>query len=120
MEYILLFLFGWMVVCAPAIIVTLVANNRRRRETAELNDKITTLTRQVETLERRSHTQASPAPQATSTEHSAPALKISAEETKSAPPPAVVAMPVRETVVEPPPISVPTPPPPPVTAPPIA
>src|SRR5215831_10076725 len=122
MEYILLFVFGWMVVCAPAIIVTLVANNRRRRETAELNDRITTLTRQLETLERRSHAQASPAPQATSAEHSAPALKISPEETKAAPPPAVVAAPVREPVVEkpPPPISIPTPPPPPVAAPPIA
>ena len=58
MEYILLFLFGWMVVCLPAIIVTLVANNRRRRETAELNDKITNLTRQLETLERRSRAEA--------------------------------------------------------------
>ena len=54
MEYILLFLFAWMVVCLPAIIVTLVANNRRRREIAELNDKIANLTRQLETLERRS------------------------------------------------------------------
>src|ERR1043166_2818177 len=94
MEYILLFLFGWMVVCAPAIIVTLVANSRRRRETAELNDKITTLRRQVETLERRSHTQASPAPQARSAALSVPTLKISPEETRPAPPPAVIAAPV--------------------------
>src|ERR1043166_9452113 len=91
MEYILLFLFGWMVVCAPAIIVTLVANSRRRRETAELNDKITTLMRQVETLERRSHTQASPAPQARSAALSVPTLKISPEETRPAPPPADLA-----------------------------
>jgi hypothetical protein len=120
MEYILLFLFGWMVVCAPAIIVTLVANSRRRRETAELNDKITTLRRQVETLERRSHTQASPAPQARSAALSVPTLKISPEETRPAPPPAVIAAPVREPVVAPQPISVPPPPPPPVAAPPIA
>jgi hypothetical protein len=116
MEYILLFLFGWMVVCAPAIIVTLVANNRRRRETAELNDRITTLTRQIETLERRSHAQASLAAPST------PVVKISPEQTKPAPPPAVVAAPVREPVVQKPqpPISVPTPPPPPVAAPRIA
>ncbi|HEV8493555.1 MAG TPA: DUF2339 domain-containing protein, partial [Candidatus Angelobacter sp.] len=117
MEYILLFLLGWMVVCAPAIIVTLVSNHRRRRETAELNDRITTLTRQIETLERRSHVQASPAPQATSAAPSVPMLKISPEEARPAPPPAVVAAPVREPVVAPP-ISVPTPPPPPVAAPP--
>src|SRR5689334_1087295 len=126
MEYIPLFLFGWMVVCAPAIIITLVANNRRRRETAELSDRITDLTRQLETLERRSHAQAAQPPQALPSTPVVPPMKVSAEEARAAAPPLTVPAPVREPVVAEkpqPPISVPTPPPPPpktVVAPPIA
>ncbi|MBZ5508154.1 MAG: DUF2157 domain-containing protein [Acidobacteriia bacterium] len=123
MEYIPLFLFGWMVVCAPAIIITLVANNRRRRETAELNGRIADLTRQLENLERRSHAQAAQAPQAAPP---IPAIKITPQESRPAAPPAVAPAPMREPVIAEkpqPPISVPTPPPPPprtVVAPPIA
>jgi hypothetical protein len=82
MEYILLFFFGWMVVCSPAIIVTAVANSRRRRETAELNDKIASLTRQLDALERRIRVDAPhvPAPAV----HAVPAMKISEEETRAA------------------------------------
>jgi hypothetical protein len=126
MEYIPLFLFGWMVVCAPAIIITLVANNRRRRETAELNGRITDLTRQLENLERRSHAQAAQPAQAVPPAPSMPAMRISAEETRPTAQPAVMPPPaVREPVIgeKPAPAVVPTPPPPPprpVIVPPIA
>src|SRR5476649_164769 len=109
MEYILLFLFGWMVVCLPAIIVTVVANNRRRRETGELSDRITDLTRQLEVLERRSRTEASHEPQASPLAPAGvPAVRISPEETRAA-------APVREPVISErpaPTVSVPTLPPP--------
>jgi predicted component of type VI protein secretion system len=122
MEYMPLFFLAWMVVSLPAIIVTLVANNRRRREAADLNDRIDTLTRQLEVLERRSaetvHTQP-----ATRSVPAIPAMKISAEEARAA---ALTATaPVREPVVverPAPTVSVPPPPPPPpaVVSPPIA
>lgn len=125
MEYILLFLFGWMVVCAPAIIVTLVANNRRRRETAELNGRVTDLARQLENLERRSRAQAAQSSQTVPSAPAVPAMRVSAEETRPAVPAVAVPPAVREPVVvekPQPPISVPTPPPPPriVVSPPIA
>jgi hypothetical protein len=82
MEYIPLFFFAWLLVCLPAIIVTLVANGRRRRETAKLNDKIVQLTRQLESLERRGH--APTVPQAAVAPVASPAMKISAEETRAA------------------------------------
>ncbi len=127
MEYIPLFLFGWMVVCAPAIIITLVANNRRRRETAELNGRIADLTRQLENLERRSHVQAAQPAQAVPPAPSVAAMRISAEETRPTAQPAVMPPPaVREPVIAEkpaPPAVVPIPPPPPprpVIVPPIA
>ena len=84
MEYVLLFFFGWMVVCLPAIIVTAVANGRRRRETAELNDKITSLTRQFEALERRIRVDAAHVAEATPAVGVVPAMKISEQETRAA------------------------------------
>jgi hypothetical protein len=112
MEYVLLFFFAWAVVCLPAIVFTAVANSRRRSETAELNQRITTLTRQLENLERRTHAegppaQAMPAPSVTAP---APAMRISAEETRTstvAPP-----VPVRELVRFDKPATTAVPPPP--------
>jgi hypothetical protein len=125
MEYILLFLFGWMVVCLPAIIVTLVANGHRRREIAELNDKIANLTRQLETLERRSRTEATQVPQAAPPVPAAvPVMKVSTEETRAAAPPASMPpAPVREPAIPEKPaptVSAPPPSPSPAVAPPIA
>src|SRR5215471_19803159 len=83
MEYIPLFFFGWLLLCLPALIVTAVTNSRRRRETAELNDKVTALTRQLENLERRSRADAGHVqPAAASAPMAAPAVKISVEETR--------------------------------------
>jgi hypothetical protein len=119
MEYILLFLLGWMVVCLPAIVVTAVANNRRRRETSELNDKIVSLSRQLDALERRTrldaaHVQPAAAPAAAVT-----AMKISAEETRPAAPP-VIPIAVQEPLLPERPaprVSTPlSPPPPPAVA----
>ena len=104
MDYILLFFLGWMVVCSPALIVTAVANRRRRRETTELNDKLASLSRQLEALERRT-LDAGHAQPATQAAPVVAAMKISAEETRpaapeepapriSAPPPPAVATPV--------------------------
>src|SRR5712672_1457715 len=100
MEYILLFLLGWMVVCLPAIVVTAVANARRRRETAELNDKVASLTRQLEALERRTNVDAAHVQPAVALARAVAAMKISAEETRvaSAPPVSPIA-PIREPVV---------------------
>jgi Predicted membrane protein (DUF2339) len=86
MEFVIMFLFAWVVVSLPAIIFTAVANSRRRNETADLFNKINTLTRQLENLERRTRAesapaQAMPAPPAAA---QAPAMKISAEETRAA------------------------------------
>ena len=83
MEYILLFFLAWMVVCLPAILVTVVANNRRRRETSELNDKIVGLTRQLEALERRTQVDVARVQQAAASAPAVAAMKISAEETRS-------------------------------------
>src|SRR5262249_45875676 len=111
MEYVFLFLFGWMVVCLPAIIFTAVANSRRRREAAELNDRITALSRQLAHLEQRSH-EGVPAPQA-----AAPAMKITAEEARGVVSPQAAQSP--RPAYDP--ISSPTPPPPPpIVAPPVA
>jgi hypothetical protein len=101
MEYILLFLLGWMVVCLPAIVVTAVANNRRRRETSELNDKIVSLTRQLDALERRTrvdatHVQPAAAP------IPAAAMRVSAEETRPSASP-VIPIAVHEPLVPEPP-----------------
>src|SRR5690242_8022905 len=84
MEYILLFFLAWMVVCLPAIIFTAVANRRRRRETAELNDRVTTLTRQLESLERRARTVAEPVP-APAASAPAPVMRITAQEAQAPP-----------------------------------
>ncbi|HEY1937687.1 MAG TPA: DUF2339 domain-containing protein [Candidatus Angelobacter sp.] len=118
MEYILLFFFGWMVVCLPALIVTLVANNRRRRETSELSDRIANLTKQLEALERRS-SQAGHVPQAAPLA-SFPVSPLAHEEARPVAPPIPVQKPVE--VEKPAPVSIPTPKPvtPPVIAPPIA
>jgi hypothetical protein len=126
MEYILLFFLAWMVVCLPAILFTAVANNRRRRENAQLYDKVTELTRQMERLMHRTQTEAFPKPPAVAAE---PTVKVSAEEarTMTAPRPAPQPVPPREPVAEKPVPSIvaPTParspiPPPPKPAPPIA
>src|SRR6478672_2118709 len=118
MEYILLFLLGWMVVCLPAIVVTAVANNRRRRETSELNDKIVSLSRQLDALERRTRVDAAYVQPA-----AAPAMKISAEETRPAVPP-VIPIAVQEPLLPERPaprVSTPlSPPPPPAVAAPVA
>jgi len=117
MEYIPFFLFGWMVVSLPAIIVTAVTNSRRRSETADLNEKIITLTRQIEALDQRSHSQAAQIAQmAASPIAGVPAVKGPVPETRPAPP----IVPVREPVVTEkpaPPISAPTPPPATITPP---
>jgi uncharacterized membrane protein len=100
MDYILLFLFGWMVVCAPAIIVTAVANGRRRRETAELNDKVASLTKQLEALERRTRVNVAHVQPETQPAHPVVAMKISSEETRvAAALPVSPVAPVREPVV---------------------
>src|SRR5262249_51554556 len=120
MEYVLLFVFGWIVVCLPAIVITAVANNRRRRETAELNDRVTNLTRQLESLERRSRAEA-PAtqPVAASAPSPAPAFRISADETRATTPAISAARePVRAPGLEP--SSPPPPPQPPPPAWPVA
>jgi hypothetical protein len=117
MEYITLFFFAWLLLCLPAIIVTLVANGRRRRETAELNDKVDQLTRQLDSLERRSHVPA--VPQAVAPAAS-PAVKISAEETRAATLPLPPTQEPMSTERPVPTIVIPTPPPPRTVAPPIA
>src|ERR1051326_6641914 len=116
MEWVIGIFFGWMLVCLPAIIFTAVANSRRRRETAELNDRITALSRQLAYLEQRSR-EGVPSPQAvTPPPPAAPAMKIPGEEAGGIPPQAVQpARPMHE------PVSQPTPPPPlPIVAPPVA
>jgi uncharacterized membrane protein len=123
MEYVLLFLFGWMVVCLPALIVTLVANGRRRRETAELSDKIANLTRQLEALEGRSHVAAAHVPQTAPAVSAAPAMRISPEEARATTPPPAAPPPKREPLVREQTarwVSAPPPPPPPIIAPPPA
>jgi hypothetical protein len=116
MEYVFLFFFGWMVVCLPAIIFTAVANSRRRRETAELNDRITALSRQLAYLEQRSR-EGVPSPQAAAPPPVAPAMKITAEEARGGVPPQAAQPP--KSAYEP--VSYPTPPPPPpIVAPPVA
>jgi hypothetical protein len=119
MEYILLFFFGWMVVCSPAIIVTAVANSRRRRETAELTDKLANLTRQLEALERRSRVDVAAVPQAAPAVHGVPAMKISEEETRAAVRPGVSPAPEQKPPIseEPAPWVSAPPPPPPLVAP---
>jgi energy-converting hydrogenase Eha subunit C len=120
MDYILLFLFGWMVVCSPALIVTLIANNRRRRETSELNNTITDLSRRLESLERRSREEAPHAPQTAPSAAVAPAMRIAAEEVRVAPPPVATPPPWRESVITPKPAPVVSAPPTPATvAPPV-
>ena len=79
MEYILLFLLGWMVVCLPAIVVTAVANNRRRRETSELNDEIVSLSRQLDALERRTRVDATHVQPSAAPAPAVAAMKISTE-----------------------------------------
>lgn len=121
MEYILLFFFGWLLLCLPALIVTAVTNSRRRRETAELSNRIAALTRQLENLERRSHAEPAPAQSAVASPPiAAPPVKISVEETRP-----IVAAPASAPVVpEPPVVQKPaapiSAPPPPVVAPPVA
>jgi hypothetical protein len=120
MEYILLFLLGWMVVCLPAIVVTAVANNRRRRETSELNDKIVSLSRQLDALERRTRVDAAHVQAAAAPAPAMAAMKISAEETRPAASP-VSPLPVPERLVpERPAPHVSAPPLPPAVAAPVA
>jgi predicted membrane protein DUF2339 len=106
MEWVIGIFFGWMVVCLPAIIFTAVANGRRRRETAELNERITALGRQLAWLEQRTRegfpsAQVAPPP---------PPVKITAEEARGTAPPSIIRPPQQPT----------PPPPPPMPAPPIA
>src|SRR5437762_1233506 len=123
MEYVFLFFFGWMVVCAPAIIFTGIANSRRRREVAELNDRLTSLTKQLENLEHRSRAEsvraAQPvtAPASSAPAMTAPAMKVSAEETRPTMPSHGVSVPPREPVVFEKPDKTAVPPPPPASAP---
>src|SRR5579864_3467470 len=123
MEYILLFLLGWMVVCLPAIVVTAVANNRRRRETSELNDKIVSLSRQLDALERRTRVDAVHAQPDVAPAPAVATMKIAAEEMRvAAAPPVSPIAPVREPVVskQPTPVAPVQPPPPPAFAVPVA
>src|SRR5258707_15535364 len=53
MEYLFLGVIGWIVLCSPALIFAAVANGRRRRQNEELTQRITSLTKQLETLEPR-------------------------------------------------------------------
>ena len=79
MEYILLFLLGWIVVCLPALIFTVVANGRRRNEIKELKRNLIDLSSQLIRLEnhiRAEAAQAQPSPAAT------PAVKITSQETQ--------------------------------------
>src|SRR5689334_3366474 len=98
MEYILLFFLGWMVVCLPAIVVTAVANNRRRRETSELNDKIVSLSRQLDALERRTRVDAAHVQPSAAPAPAVAAMKISAGETRPAASP-VSPLPVPEPLL---------------------
>src|SRR5437588_4146109 len=123
MEYIVLFVLAWMVVCLPAIIFTAVANSRRRNEIYELTQRVSELTRQLEAVERRSHAAGihgtAPAPPAQAPVPSpVPAMRISAEETRSAvpshaPEPVVMGRPDTTAVPPPPPVSPPAISPPP-------
>ncbi|HYX53841.1 MAG TPA: hypothetical protein VE783_10360 [Candidatus Limnocylindrales bacterium] len=53
MEYIFLFLVGWVVVCLPALFYASVVDGRRRRDADEFTQRILSLSRQVDALERR-------------------------------------------------------------------
>ncbi|HEX2330814.1 MAG TPA: hypothetical protein VHN74_18975, partial [Candidatus Angelobacter sp.] len=53
MEYIFLFLVGWVVVCLPALFYASVVDGRRRRDADEFTQRILSLSRQIEKLERR-------------------------------------------------------------------
>src|SRR5579884_1439199 len=134
MEYIFLFLFGWLVVCLPSIVIALVANSRRQREIAELNDKVIQLSWQLEGLKQRSVAESphvSPATVAPAAV-TPTAVKISAEEARASQATIAPSIPAREPVErtpertsertpEPqlePQIVLPAPPPPPIVAPP--
>jgi hypothetical protein len=95
MEYIPLFLFAWMVISLPAIIVTAIANSRRKRDFEDLNSRFADVTRQLEKLERRSHAEPTSATPSTI----APAISVSPQEVQRVVAPAAPPEPVRETVV---------------------
>ncbi len=52
MEYLFLLLVGWVVVCLPALFYASIVDGRRRRDANEFTQRIATLTRQLESLER--------------------------------------------------------------------
>src|SRR5579884_2822984 len=127
MEYIFLFLFGWLVVCLPSIVIALVANSRRQREIAELNDKVIQLSWQLEGLKQRSVAEAphvSPATVAPAAV-TPTAVKISAEEARASQATIAPSIPAREPDIKripeqqlEPKTVLPAPPPPPMVAPP--
>jgi hypothetical protein len=117
MEFIPLFLLAWMVVSLPAIVFTAVANSRRKRDIEELTTRLSDITRQLESLERRSHTE--PAHAAPVTVAEVPTIKISPQEPPHTVVPAPPPAPVRETVIPEKP-KAPVPPPQPIVAPPMA
>jgi Predicted membrane protein (DUF2339) len=97
MEYIPLVLFGWLIVCLPAIIITVVANNRRRDEITNLKNSLADVTNQLERLEHR--VQAQTAQAVPPAQAAPPAIKISPQEAQPAAAPVTPAEPVRETIV---------------------
>ena len=103
MEYIPLVLFGWLIVCLPAIIITVVANNRRRDEITNLKNSLAGVTKQLERLEHRVQAQTAqavpPVQAAAPIEAITPAIKISPQETRPAAAPVTPTVPVREKVV---------------------
>lgn len=56
MEYIFIFLLGWVVLCLPALIYSGVIEGRRRRDVKQLDDQIRSLVNQIDLLERRTRT----------------------------------------------------------------
>lgn len=114
MEWVFGILFGWMLVCLPAIIFTAVANSRRQRETAELNDRITALSRQLAHLEQQAR-EGVPFAQAAAPPPAAPAMKITADEAQGVVSPHAAQPP--RPAYEPIPQPTPPPPSPPIVAP---
>jgi hypothetical protein len=116
MEWVFIAFIAWVVVCLPAIIFTAIANSNRRNEIAQLNDRISTLTRQLESLHHAAQQSSSQIAQP-----AAPVMRVSAEEARTV---ATTHLPIAPPVQQPAPaapVSAPTPPPPkPVVQPPIA
>src|ERR1700759_2494420 len=80
MDYIPLFLLGWIVVCLPALIFTAVANGRRRNEITDLKNNLADLSKQLGRLESRIQAEALQAQIAPAV--AAPTVKITSQETQ--------------------------------------